>query len=107
MEGSGGIQLPVLEYGYRTKPLEWEELVQIIAVEQNFAKLSRNSKQQLEYEIFKRDLNSQWTSIYDFILCNKFGFDSEQGSDNKKMSCAKKKSLFRIKITTRFEKSLF
>jgi Protein of unknown function (DUF3605) len=68
------IILPELEYGYRTKPLEWAELMQIILVEKNLAKLSRSVEQQTEYMVYMRDLKSQWKSVRHFILHSKFGF---------------------------------
>jgi Protein of unknown function (DUF3605) len=68
------IILPELEYGYRTKPLEWAELIQIILVEKNLAKLSRSVEQQEEYMMYMRDIKKQWKSVYHFILHSKFGF---------------------------------
>jgi len=68
------IHLPVLEYGYRTVPLEWEELRDIIGTGE-LAKLSRCVEDQKEYEIWKRDLKSHWKSVYDYLLCNKFGME--------------------------------
>jgi Protein of unknown function (DUF3605) len=67
------IQLPCREYGYRTVPLDWEELTLIINVEQNLAKLSRSVQQQYDYEIYQRDLKNKWQSVMDHILCSKFG----------------------------------
>ena len=68
------ISLPQREFGYRTTPLTWSELVQIITVERNLAKLSRNEKQQLEYERFRQSIREEWLSIYDYILHTKFHF---------------------------------
>jgi Protein of unknown function (DUF3605) len=67
------IHLPCREYGYRTVPLDWEELTLIINVEQNLAKLSRSVQQQYDYEIYQRDLKKKWQSVIDHILCSKFG----------------------------------
>ena len=75
------IQLPVLQYGYRTVPLDWPELVQIILIEKCLAKLSRSVEQQRDYEIYRRDLKRHWKSIYDHILVTKFG--REQRTDPK------------------------
>lgn len=74
------IKLSDREYGYRTVPFSWAELVQVITIEENVAKLSRNVDQQREYEIFRRGLSRQWASIYDYILCSKFGFQ-KQGTE--------------------------
>lgn len=68
------IVLPEREYGYRSEPLTWDELVDIIVKEKNLAKLSRSVKQQTEYEIYMRDLKTQYKSIYDYILHSKFDF---------------------------------
>ncbi|CAB9526477.1 expressed unknown protein [Seminavis robusta] len=72
------IVLPKLKYGYRTVPLEWPELVQIIQVEQDLAKLSRSVEQQTSYAIYMRDLKRKWSSVYHFILHSKFGFAKRQ-----------------------------
>ena len=69
------IVLPHREYGYRSEPLTWDELVSIVDKEKNLAKLSRSVQQQTEYIIYMRNLKSQWKSIYDHILHNKFGFE--------------------------------
>lgn len=66
------IRLPVLKYGYRTEPLEWEELVDIITIQNDLAKLSRSIEQQKAYEIYKRDLLKHWKSVIDHVLCDKF-----------------------------------
>jgi len=75
------IQLPVLEYGYRTVPLDWPELIQIIQVENCLAKLSRSVEQQRDYEVYRRDLKRHWVSIYDHILVTKFGREQRTDSD--------------------------
>ena len=54
------IQVPPREYGYRQEPLAWPELVQIINVEQNLAKLSRSVIQQKVYIIYRRELLKEW-----------------------------------------------
>ena len=68
------IRLPNLKYGYRTVPLEWEEIV--YAVQHDIALLSRSVTQQQDYEIYKRDLvmgrDNQWQSVLDHVLCTKF-----------------------------------
>jgi hypothetical protein len=70
------IVLPVRQYGYRSTKLGWADLVTIIQMEQNFAKLSRSKEQQRQYEIARRHIQRQWKSIYDSILYSKFvGFE--------------------------------
>ena len=66
------IRLPNLKYGYRTVPLEWDEIV--YAVNYDLARLSRSVTQQRDYEIYKRDLlqREQWQSVLDHVLCTKF-----------------------------------
>jgi len=66
------IRLPILKYGYRTEPLEWDELIDIIHVQQDLAKLSRSVEQQRDYEIYKRDLLQKWISVIDHVLVTKF-----------------------------------
>lgn len=74
------IQIPERQYGYRTTPFAWDELVQVILVEQNLAKLSRSQVQQREYELFRRGIGQEWKSIYDYILHYKFGFEKRSMS---------------------------
>jgi hypothetical protein len=69
------IQIPERQYGYRETPFAWDELVQVILVEQDLAKLSRSEVQQREYELFRRGIDQEWKSIYDYILHSKFGFE--------------------------------
>jgi hypothetical protein len=69
------IQIAEREYGYRTEPLVWPELIDIIGKEQNLAKLSRSVQQQKEYIIYRRELLKEWKSVYDHILVTKFDFD--------------------------------
>jgi len=64
------IRLPNLKYGYRTVPLEWDEIV--FAVEHDMALLSRSVTQQRDYEIYKRDLLHKWNSVMDHVICTKF-----------------------------------
>jgi hypothetical protein len=66
------IILPVVKYGYRTTRYEWSELKQIILVEQNLDRLNRSVDQQMEYEVFKRQLAKTWKSVLDYVLCTKF-----------------------------------
>jgi hypothetical protein len=66
------IRLPIVKYGYRTEPLEWDELVDILLVQKDIAKMSRSVEQQRDYEIYKRDLLREWSSVIDHVLCEKF-----------------------------------
>lgn len=79
------IRLPNLKYGYRTEYFVWDELVQIIQVEKDIAKLCRSIAQQRDYEIFKRDTLQQWKSILDYVLCTKFCqiFSPQQQDDGR------------------------
>jgi len=73
------IQLPVLEYGYRTTKCGWTELKEILLAENPIiAKMSRSQEQQREYEIYKRDLKRKWRSVVDFVLCDKFEFERKE-----------------------------
>lgn len=69
------IVLPYREYGYRSEPLTWDELIQIVDKEDNLAKLSRSVEQQKEYIISTREIKRRWRSVYDHILHSKFGFE--------------------------------
>ena len=61
------VKLPVLEYGYRTEPMEWPELCDIILRQQELSKLTRNVGQQRHYELFKRNLQLHWNSLCDYM----------------------------------------
>jgi hypothetical protein len=79
------VTLPVLEYGYRTTKLTWSELVHIINVERNIAKLSRSEQQQYDYEIFRYHLKQHYASSADYILISKFGFQAvSDGPDHRR-----------------------
>lgn len=71
------VSLPKLKYGYRTTPLTWSELHDIIEKEKDFEKLSRNEAQQREYEIFRSQWKYRYKSIIDYILCTKFNFGKQ------------------------------
>jgi Protein of unknown function (DUF3605) len=66
------ISLPILKYGYCTKPLQWDEIVDIIYEQRDLPKMSRSRQQQFDYELFKRNTLLQWKSMTDFVLCTKF-----------------------------------
>ena len=72
VEARKTITLPVLEYGYRTTPCGWDELVDILLHQKILAKLSRSKEQQYTYELYKQNLLSQWDSMTDYVLYTKF-----------------------------------
>jgi len=74
--------LPQREYGYRIEPFTWPELIQIIDKENNLAKLSRSVPQQTEYEVYMRQLKSEWKTVCDYILHSKFGFEKRRSDEN-------------------------
>lgn len=65
------IHLPSVKYGYRTTRYEWSELKHIILVEQNLDRLCRSIDQQMEYELFKRQVTKTYKSVLDYVLCTK------------------------------------
>lgn len=86
-DDSSPIVLPELKYGYRTEPLAWPELLDIVDPppprEPNLDRLCRNRQQQYGYEVYKRRLKRNWRSMHDFVLCDKFDIsvavDTETG----------------------------
>lgn len=60
------VELPTLEHGYRTVPMEWSELAEIISSGQ-LSRLTRHERQQRKYEVFKRKLRRTWRSLYDYM----------------------------------------
>lgn len=72
---SATVGLPFREYGYRSKPFSWEELHQIIVVEQELARLSRSVEAERRYKMEREVLLEQYESIYDHILHTKFQFE--------------------------------
>lgn len=69
------IVIPEREYGYRKEPFTWKELKYIIEEERNLGKLSRSIQQEREYQIAMKEMRTKWKSVYDSILCKKFGFE--------------------------------
>ena len=69
------VELPTLKYGYRTERFQWAELCLVIDVEKDLEKLARSESQQREYEIFRYHLKQQYTSVFDYILVSKLGFE--------------------------------
>jgi hypothetical protein len=68
------IQIPPRKYGYRSTPFSWDELKQIVDVEQNLAKLSRSRAQEESYQTYRVKLLQEYQSVYDHILHSKFGY---------------------------------
>lgn len=82
------IPLPEIPYGYRTTKISWEELVNIVTVQKDLAKLSRSADQQREYEIYKKNLLDSWKTVGDYVLCDKFPnvFDARIQPNGKKLA---------------------
>ena len=72
VEARKEITLPVLEYGYRTVPCSWDELVDILLHQKILAKLSRSEEQQYIYELYKQKVLLQWETMTDYVLYTKF-----------------------------------
>lgn len=79
------IVLPHLKYGYCTEPLQWDELVDIVCIQKDVAKLTRSKQQQYNYELYKRNTLLKWKSMTDYVLCTKFPevFTKKDVSDNQ------------------------
>jgi hypothetical protein len=75
--------LPKLKYGYRTRKASWNELVQIINIENDIDKLSRSEIDQYNYEVFRYYMKQQYVSTVDYILISKFNFSSIKVKINK------------------------
>jgi hypothetical protein len=62
----------------RVTPLTWPELKAIVNSNEpggELYKLARNKDRQRNYRAFREQINNEWESIYDYLLCEKFGFD--------------------------------
>jgi hypothetical protein len=57
---------------FRSDPMTWDELVDIITVQNALEKLVRSEEKQREYMAFVNDLKLEWASVSDHILCSKF-----------------------------------
>ena len=77
-DGIDTVMLPYREYGYRSEPFTWDELIQIIEKEKNLAKLSRSIQQERDYQHAMKSIKRQWKSVYDHILHTKFGFEKRE-----------------------------
>ncbi|KAL3805113.1 hypothetical protein HJC23_003341 [Cyclotella cryptica] len=58
----------------RQSPLSWKELQSII-LSSDLVKLARSPEQQRIYRKGRADIHDNWESIYDYLLCVKFGFE--------------------------------
>ena len=59
----------------RQTPLSWNELQNIILVKKDLSLLARSREQTNTYRKCRNAINNEWISIYDYLLCTKFGFD--------------------------------
>ena len=75
------VVIPHREHGYATKPLSWDDLVQIIQVEENLAKLSRSLPQERVYQRYRKNLLNEYQSVYDHILISKFNFERRKDKE--------------------------
>ena len=70
----------------RTTPLTWSELQTIILSPNtdDLSKLARSEEQTNTYRKSRTAIHNEWESIYDYILCTKFGFEWAEVEDTKK-----------------------
>ena len=61
----------------RCTPLSWPELTEIILSTDTdeLSKLARSDERSKTYRAFRDGINDEWESIYDYLLCDKFGFE--------------------------------
>jgi hypothetical protein len=76
--------LPILEFGYRTTPCDWTELLHILSSNE-LALLSRNATQQHEYEIAQKRTLETYKTMYDFIRADIFGIETILDSEDNKL----------------------
>ena len=67
----------------RQTPLSWDELRNIIIVVKDLSKLARSKEQTNTYRKCRATINNEWVSIYDYLLCTKFGFDWVYAEDSE------------------------
>lgn len=67
----------------RQTPLSWDELRNIIIVGKDLSLLSRSKEQTNTYRKCRVTINNEWISIYDYLLCTKFGFDWVYAEDSE------------------------
>lgn len=63
----------------RRIPLSWSELKEIVLSPDvnDLARLARSEEQERYYRTRRADINGEWESLYDYLLCTKFGFGWE------------------------------
>lgn len=68
----------------RRTPLSWAELKAIILSSNlnNLSKLARSEDQTTTYRNRRADIKNEWESIYDYLLCTKFGFEWVESVDS-------------------------
>lgn len=61
----------------RRTPLSWPELKSIILSPNvdDLSKLARSEEQSRSYQRWRADMKDEWETIYDYLLCTKFGYD--------------------------------
>ena len=59
----------------RQTPLSWVELKNTILVVKDLSLLARSEEQTNTYRKSRTTITNEWISIYDYLLCIKFGFD--------------------------------
>ena len=67
----------------RQTPLSWDELQNIILHVQDLSLLARSGEQTNTYRKCRATINNEWVSIYDYLLCTKFGFDWVYAEDSE------------------------
>lgn len=75
------IQIPKHPHGYRITPFTWAELQDIVnnnTTKDDLSRLCRSIPTQMEYEVYKIQLQNEWHSLYDHMLCSKFGIPSQR-----------------------------
>jgi len=65
----------------RQTPLSWDELQNIIIVVKDLSLLARSKEQTNTYRKCRATINNEWVSIYDYLLCTKFGFDYAEDNE--------------------------
>ena len=65
--------------------LSWSTLRSII-LSSDLVKLARSEEQKLVYREGRERIYSEWESIYDYLLCSKFGFEETIQTAGKKLS---------------------
>ena len=82
--------IPYREYGYRSTPFCWDELVTIVngnsetGEEQNLAKLCRSVEEERRYGEAKKEILQNYESIVDHVLYTKFGIERQYNTTSEK-----------------------